>query len=49
LIVSRFPEPLGGRDLGPVSNLQLHPTVAKLLGIEPATDAKANALDLNQK
>jgi predicted AlkP superfamily pyrophosphatase or phosphodiesterase len=34
-----------GKDLGPVSTLQLHPTVAKLLGITPATGAAAKAIE----
>lgn len=35
----RWPEPLGGRQLGAVHSLQLHPTVARLLGIQPGEKA----------
>lgn len=38
-ILWRYPEPLSGADLGPVHSLQLHPTVCKLLGIDPAPKA----------
>ncbi len=37
----RWPEPWGGVDLGRVELVQLHPTLAALLGIEPAADAQA--------
>jgi hypothetical protein len=46
LIISRYPEPLGGKDLGAVSSLQLHPTVAKILGIEPSGMAKEKAIEV---
>lgn len=35
----RYPEPIGGIDLGPTHSLQLHATVARMLGIEPAEGA----------
>ena len=47
LIISRYPKPFGGKDLGAVSHLQLHPTVAKLLGIQQSDKAKGSPLDLN--
>jgi hypothetical protein len=37
----RYPDPIGGRNLGTVHTEQLHPTVARLLGIRPADAAKA--------
>ena len=42
----RHPEPLGGVDLGPVHSLQLHPTVAGILGIDPAEGAAGDPIDL---
>jgi hypothetical protein len=41
LVLHRYPEPLGGRRLGPVELRQVHPTVLSLLGIDPSplTDA----------
>ena len=36
----RYPRLLGGKDLGVVDWSQLHPTVARLLGIQAAEDAK---------
>ncbi len=39
MLVWRYPELIGGLDLGSVHSLQLHATVADLLGIEPAEDA----------
>lgn len=45
MLVARYPEPLPEAvDLGPVDSLSLHPTVARLLGIEPAEGASAVAL-----
>lgn len=41
----RYPEPHGGVDLQEVDSAQLHATVARLLGIEPAEHA-ADAVDL---
>ncbi len=37
----RWPEPWGGVDVGRVDLVQLHPTLAALLAIEPAAEAKA--------
>ncbi len=45
-LFQRHPEPLGGVDLGPVHSLQLHPTVARLLNIEPAPGATAEPIAL---
>ncbi len=45
----RYPEPIGGVDLGPVHSLQLHATVARLLGIEPAKGARQDGIDLQRK
>ena len=42
----RHPRPLGGVDLGPVHSLQLHPTVARLLNIQPAAGATAEPIEL---
>lgn len=42
----RTPDSYGGIDLGPVSNLQFHPTVAKILGIAPAPTAATQPIDL---
>jgi len=39
LYVWRYPDLIGGVDLGPAHMLQLHATVAKLLGIDPSPDA----------
>lgn len=41
----RYPEPLGGLDLGRVCALQLHPTAAAVLGVEPSRDAKAPVIE----
>jgi predicted AlkP superfamily pyrophosphatase or phosphodiesterase len=46
MVIWRYPEPIGGKDLGRVHSLQLHATVAKLLGIEPAEDARKDAIEL---
>lgn len=40
----RYPEPLGGIDLGPTHALQLHATVANLLGINPADAARQDPI-----
>jgi hypothetical protein len=40
----RYPKPLGGRDLGDTNELQIHPSVAALLHIKPATRATAAPL-----
>ena len=43
----RYPEPpSGGADLGKIHSLQLHPTVARLLEVEPAVGAEAEPLIL---
>lgn len=44
LLVWRYPNPIGGVDLGPTHSLQLHATVARLLGIEPAAGARADGI-----
>lgn len=45
----RHPRPLGGIDLGPVHSLQLHPTVAGLLGITPAEGAVSDPIELERR
>jgi predicted AlkP superfamily pyrophosphatase or phosphodiesterase len=45
-IMWRFPNHIGGRNLGQVHSLQMHATVANLLGIEPAEDARKDAITL---
>lgn len=40
----RYPNPLGGRDLGRVHSLQLHPTAAAVLGIDSAEAATADPI-----
>lgn len=45
MAIWRHPEPIGGVDLGRVHALQLHPSIAKLLGIEPAEKATAVPID----
>lgn len=45
LMIIRYPTPFSqARDLGPVDMRQLHPTVARLLGIQPAEGADAAPL-----
>ena len=46
LLVWRYPQPFGGKDLGEVNWNQYHPTVAKWLGIKPAEGAKGQPLAL---
>jgi predicted AlkP superfamily pyrophosphatase or phosphodiesterase len=46
MIVWRYPKKLPPKKLGPVSALQLHPTVAKLLGIQPSDVAKGEPVAL---
>jgi predicted AlkP superfamily pyrophosphatase or phosphodiesterase len=46
MILWRYPKPLAPRKLERVHALQLHPTVAKLLGIEPSEMAKAKPISL---
>jgi hypothetical protein len=41
MVIWRYPAPLPGRNLGTIHSEQLHPTVARLLGIRPAQGAKA--------
>ena len=45
-LIWRYPNPLGGIELGPTHSLQLHATVAHLLGIEPADGARTDAIAL---
>jgi hypothetical protein len=42
----RYPKPLDGVDLGEVHSLQLHATVADLLGIRPADEARRDRVRL---
>ena len=44
-VLSRWGSDQPGKDLGPVSALQLHPAVAKLLGIKPAAGAKEKPME----
>lgn len=44
LLVWRYRQPIGGIDLGPTHSLQLHATVAHLLGIEPAAGASTDRI-----
>ena len=46
MFLSRYPQAFGGKDLGEVMWDQYHPTVAKLLGIQPADDAKGKPIPL---
>jgi predicted AlkP superfamily pyrophosphatase or phosphodiesterase len=46
VIFWRYPKPLGPNDLGLVHVFHLHPTVASLLGIAPAPNARAAPLKL---
>ncbi|HTQ37533.1 MAG TPA: alkaline phosphatase family protein [Pirellulales bacterium] len=46
MVLARYGSDQPGHDLGPVSTLRLHPTVAKLLGIQPAAGAKGPPLDI---
>lgn len=47
LMIIRYPTPFPqSRDLGPVDMRQLHPTVARILGIQPAQGADAAPLTL---
>lgn len=39
LLIHSYPETFGGIDLGPIHHLQLHATICRLLGIEPAPGA----------
>lgn len=42
----RFPQPMGGQDLGPVQWSQYHPTAARLLGVKPAEGATGTPLSV---
>ncbi len=42
----RYPEPLGGRDLGRFTMDRLHATAAQLIGIEPGPDANPQPVPL---
>jgi hypothetical protein len=44
-VLARYGSQEPGRDLGPIDNLRIHPTVAKLLGIQPAAGATAAPID----
>jgi predicted AlkP superfamily pyrophosphatase or phosphodiesterase len=46
VLLQRYPQAYGGRDLGAVDARQLHPTVAALLAIRPAATARAAPLPL---
>lgn len=46
MVVWRFPNLIGGRNIGQVHSLQLHATVAELLGIEPSKDARKDGVNL---
>jgi predicted AlkP superfamily pyrophosphatase or phosphodiesterase len=45
-VLSRWGATTPGRDAGPIDSLCIHPTVAKLLGVEPAEGATAKPLDV---
>ena len=45
MVLSRIGSDEPGRDLGKVDTVQIHPTVAKLLGIQPAAGAKGKPID----
>jgi hypothetical protein len=45
MVLARVDFDQPGRDLGKVDTVQIHPTVAKLLGIEPASGAKGKPID----
>ena len=42
-VLTRWGATTPGRDVGPLDSLRIHPTVAKLLGIEPAEGATGTA------
>jgi predicted AlkP superfamily pyrophosphatase or phosphodiesterase len=44
-VLARIGSTAPGRDVGPLDSLRIHPTVAKLLGIEPAAGATGQPLD----
>lgn len=45
-LIWRYPEPIGGHDLGRVGYRSIHPTVAAILRIEPAPNATGAPLKL---
>ncbi len=45
-VIWRYPTPLGGIDLGRVHYSQVHPTICRILGIEPSPDATGAPLEL---
>lgn len=49
MVIWRYRGSLGGIDLGRVDSKRIHPTVARLLGIEPATGATAEAIELEAR
>jgi predicted AlkP superfamily pyrophosphatase or phosphodiesterase len=46
MVIWRLRDPFGGKDLGRVDALQVHPTVARLLGVDPAPRATATPITL---
>ncbi len=44
MLLWRYPDPIGARDLGNVSVLQIEPTVAQILGIAPSVAAKGKPI-----
>jgi hypothetical protein len=45
-IVWRLRHPIGGQDLGPMTNTQWDSTVCRLLGIQPPPAADPRAVDV---
>ncbi len=45
-VIWRYPTPLGGIDLGRVHSMQMHPTVAQILGIAPSPHAVTGPVEL---
>jgi predicted AlkP superfamily pyrophosphatase or phosphodiesterase len=45
-VLTRWGATTPGHDTGPLDSLRIHPTVAKLLGVEPAEGATAQPLDV---
>ncbi|TVS01029.1 MAG: hypothetical protein EA423_10680 [Phycisphaerales bacterium] len=45
-VIWRYPTPLGGIDLGRVHSMQMHPTVAQILGIAPSPQAVMPPVEL---
>lgn len=46
LALWQHPEPAGAQDLGSMDALQIHPMVAKLLGVQPAEGAQKPAVEI---